>query len=184
MGRAVTELERKGGLDQKKDKISKKEKKGKNCQKRMKSSASFPLAACCFILLHLSLVPICQAAVSECLTCMAIKYPPSAGIQDSSAADACRAGNPANIPKIACKAPKNHGCGVVVRKSGGMETFTRSCCSDSGSDRCQEDLHQKFNGPEYDADSCMTDNCNTMDPSSAVMTKMFPYTILLLVLLF
>merc|ERR1711951_343511 len=147
-------------------------KRKKLPKKRMKSSASFPLAAC-FILLHLSLVPICQAAVSECLTCMAIKYPPSAGIQDSAGAIACRAGNPANIPKIACKAPKNHGCGVVVRKSGGMETFTRSCCSDSGPDRCQDDLHQKFNGQEYDADSCKTDNCNTMNPkSSAVMTKM------------
>merc|ERR1712130_626077 len=153
-------------------------KKRKKFPKRMKSTASFPLAAC-FILLHLSpLVPSSQAAVSECLTCMAI-----VGGQDSSAAEACRAGN-ANVPKLACKADANHGCAVTVRKVGSMTTLTRECCSDSGPKRCQEDLHQKYSGMELDADSCKTDNCNTMDPSSAVMIKMFPYTILLLVLLF
>jgi hypothetical protein len=141
----------------------------------MKSTASFPLAAC-FILLHLSLVPSGQAAVSQCLNCFAI------GGQNNADADACRAGNPANIPKVACVAPSNHGCSVTLRKMGGMTTLTRSCCSNSGSDRCQDDLHQEFGGKELHADSCLTDNCNTF--SSAVMTKMFPCTILLLVLLF
>jgi len=172
----------------------------------MKSTASFPLAAC-FILLHLSLVPSGQAAVSECLFCTAISaeadickagdanIPPnpacaSLSSQDNAAADACIAGNPANVPKVACPATPfavNHGCSVTVRKVGGITALQRSCCSDVDGHpgRCQDDLHQKLNGQELDADSCLTDNCNTMDPrSSAVMTKMFPCTILLLVLLF
>jgi len=146
----------------------------------MKSTASFPLAAC-FILLHLSLVPNCQAAVSECLSCVAFSN------QNNAAADACRAGNPANTPKAACTAPLNHGCSVVVGKFGDVTTLTRTCCSNDPSDagRCQDDLHQENNGIELHADSCLTDNCNTFDPkSSAVTIKMFPCTILLLVLLF
>jgi len=141
----------------------------------MKSTASFPLAAC-FILLHLSLVPSGQAAVSECLSCVAITT------DNGAAADSCRAGDPANIPKVACVAPSNHGCGVKLQTIGGVTALTRSCCSNSGSDRCQDDIHQEFGGNELHADSCLTDNCNTF--SSAVMTKMFPCTILLLVLLF
>merc|ERR1719348_1104635 len=115
----------------------------------MMASASFPLAAC-FILLHLSLVPTCQAAVSECLTCMAIG---GLGGQESSAAEACRTGS-ANVPKLACKAPKNHGCGVEVKKVGSLTTFPRKCCSDVANDpdRCQVDLHQKYSGRELDAE--------------------------------
>jgi len=146
----------------------------------MKSTASFPLAAC-FILLHLSLVPSGQAAVSECLSCVAFSS------INNAAADACRAGNPANVPKAACTAPLNHGCIVVVGKIGAVTTLTRTCCSNNPSDagRCQDDLHQENNGIELHADSCLTDNCNTFDPkSSAVTIKMFPCTILLLVLLF
>lgn len=143
----------------------------------MKSTASFPLAAC-FILLHLSLVPSGQAAVSECLSCVARSG------QNNAAADACRAGDPASVPKVACVAPLNHGCGVKLQTMNGMTVLTRSCCSNVASDsnRCQDDIHQEFGGNELHADSCLTDNCNTF--SSAVMTKMFPCTILLLVLLF
>jgi len=162
--------------------------KGYNCQKkRMKpaSASYFPLAAC-LILLHFSLVPLSQATVSECLTCVAMST------QNGAAADACRAGDAANIPKAACVTPSNHGCSVTVQKIGGITTWTRSCCPEN---TCQDDVHTNAVGQEFDADSCLTENCNTMDPTSAssssnsgststsVMIKMVPCTLLLVLLL-
>merc|ERR1712130_112523 len=218
MGRAARELKGKGGLDLKRE---------KRIKKRTKSASAASFLAC-FILLHLSLVPVCQAAVSECLSCVAVSAEADVcsaenanspdcvefSKLDVTAADACRAGIAANIPKVACEAPSNHACDVTVQKMGGFTMLWRSCCFDGPSltsltsgpsmrmdasdippHPCQFDLHNYTNprGVKVDADSCLTDNCNTMfssspsqssSPSSAVMIKMFPGTTLLLVLLF
>merc|ERR1719500_1785688 len=49
-------------------------------------------------------------------------------------------------------------------KTGAITTWTRSCCPES---TCQVDTHTNVQeGQEFDADSCLTDNCNTMDPTS------------------
>merc|ERR1712233_21096 len=108
------------------------------------SAASF---LACFILLHLSLVPVCQAAVSECLSCVAVSAEADVcsaenanspdcvefSKLDVTAADACRAGIAANIPKVACEAPSNHACDVTVQKMGGFTMLWRSCCFDGPS---------------------------------------------------
>merc|ERR1712212_239362 len=168
-----TELQGKGRLNlMEKDTIAKKMKPA--------SASYFPLSAC-LILLHFSLAPLSQATVSECLTCVAMST------QNGAAADACRAGDAANIPKAACVTPSNHGCSVTVQKIGGITTWTRSCCPEN---TCQDDVHTNVVGQEFDADSCLTDNCNTMDPTSASSSnsasaklKMVPYTLLLVLLL-
>merc|ERR1711894_845012 len=113
------------------------------------------------ILLHLSLLPLCQATVSECLTCVAMSS------MNDAAADACRAGDAATVPKVACVDLWNHGCSVTVQNIGGTTTWTRSCCPESS---CQDDVHTDVQGQEFDADSCETDNCNTMDPTSGSST--------------
>merc|ERR1712032_298882 len=176
MGRALTEPQGKGQVNL--------TEKVTIAKKRMKPASAnyFPLATC-FILLHLSLVPLSQATVSQCLTCVAIST--------QNGADAYRAGDAANIPKVACVAPSNHGCSVTVQKIGGITTWTRSCCPEA---TCQDDVHTNVVGQEFDADSCLTDNCNTMDPTSGTTSnsgstsasaklKMVPYTLLLVLLL-
>merc|ERR1712080_219280 len=115
------------------------------------------MGAAWVILLHLSLLPLCQATVSECLSCAATSS------MNNAAADACRAGDAATVPKVACADQWNHGCSVTVQNYGGITTWTRSCCPES---TCQDDVHTNANGQEFDADSCETDNCNTMDPTS------------------
>merc|ERR1712130_781479 len=128
--------------------------------RRMRFATYFPLVAC-VILLHLRLVSLCQATVSECLTCATFSG------QNGAFADACRNGDAAKIPKVGCKASSNYGCGVSVKKTWVGDqlttTWTRSCCSEQA---CQDDVHTNEEGQEFDADSCQSDNCNTMDPSS------------------
>merc|ERR1712130_1042667 len=75
--------------------------KGK--KRRMKFAS-----AACVILLHLSLLPLCQATVSECLTCVATSS------MNDAAADACRAGDAATVPKVACVDWWNHNMDALL----------------------------------------------------------------------
>merc|ERR1712130_1089902 len=115
--------------------------------RRMRFATYFPLVAC-VILLHLRLVSLCQATVSECLTCATFSG------QNDAFADACRNGDAAKIPKVGCKASSNYGCGVSVKKTWVGDqlttTWTRSCCSEQA---CQDDVHTNEEGQEFDADS-------------------------------
>merc|ERR1712037_117845 len=143
-------------------------------KKRMKFASALSLAACVI----LSLMPLCQATVSECLSCVAVSS------VNNADADACRAGDAANIDKQTCVAGFNGGCSVTVQKIGGITTWTRSCCPEN---TCQDDVHTNVAGQEFDADSCLTDNCNTMDPTSGSgsgsgSTAMFASNLLLLLL--
>merc|ERR1712037_156222 len=146
-------------------------------KKRMKFASALSLATCVI----LSLMPLCQATVSECLTCVATST------QNGAAADACRAGDAANIAKQACVAGFNGGCSVAVQKIRGSTTWTRSCCPEN---TCMDDVHTNTARAEFDADSCLTDNCNTMDPTSGSgssnsnsgSTVMFASNLLLLLL--
>merc|ERR1712037_400892 len=132
------------------------------------SASCLPIAACVI----LSLVPLSQATVSECLTCAATSS------SNTAAADACRTGDAAKVLKHACRAGKNHGCSVLKHTANGQTTWTRACCSESV---CKDNVHTNLAGIEFFTDSCLTDNCNTMDlTSGSGFVGMFASNLLLL----